>query len=54
MQARVDVFETVLLTLAVTAVPAEITPARMLKLPVAFGADADHVGHDGAGDGFLV
>ncbi len=32
-----------LLTLAVTTIPAEITPARMLKLPVAFGADADHV-----------
>ena len=26
----------------------------MLELAVAFGADADHVGHDGAGDGFLV
>ena len=26
----------------------------MLELTVAFGADADHVGHDGAGDGFLL
>ena len=43
-----------LLTLAVTTVPAEITPTRMLELPVALGADADHVGHDGAGYGFLV
>src|SRR5262245_42617287 len=42
------------LTLAVAAVPAEITATRMLQLPVAFGADADHVGHDGAGDGFLL
>ena len=42
-----------LLTLAVTTVPAEITPTRMLELPVAFGADADHVGHDGA-DGRLL
>ena len=25
----------------------------MLELPVALGADADHVRHDGAGDGFL-
>lgn len=43
-----------LLTLAVAAIPAEITAARVLELAVAFGADADHVGHDGAGDGFLV
>jgi hypothetical protein len=26
----------------------------MLQLPVAFGADADHVGHDGASDGSLL
>ena len=26
----------------------------MLQLPVALGADADHVGHDGARDGFLL
>jgi len=25
----------------------------VFELAVAFGADADHVGHDGAGDGFL-
>ena len=43
-----------LLTLAVAAVPAEITAARVFELAVAFGADADHVGHDGAGNGFLV
>ena len=43
-----------LLTLAIAAVPTEVTPARVLKLPVAFGADADHVGHDGARYGFLV
>ena len=41
------------LTLAIPAVPAEITSARVLELAVAFGADADHVGHDGAGNGFL-
>ena len=43
-----------LLTLAIATVPTEITSARVLELAVAFGADADHVGHDGAGDGFLV
>ena len=42
-----------LLTLAIATVPTEITSARVLELAVAFGADADHVGHDGAGDGFL-
>ena len=26
----------------------------MLELAVAFGADADHVGHDGAGDRLLL
>ena len=41
------------LTLAVPAIPAKIAAAGVLKLAVAFGADADHVGHDGAGDGFL-
>ena len=43
-----------LLTLAVSAVPAEVTAARVFELTVAFGADADHVGHDRAGDGFLL
>lgn len=43
-----------LLTLAVPAIPAEVTAARMFELAVAFGADADHVGHDGACDSFLV
>lgn len=43
-----------LLTFAVTTIPAKITAACVLQLPVAFGADADHVGHDGAGDGFLL
>jgi hypothetical protein len=32
-----------LLTLAVAAVPTKIATTRMLELPVAFGADADHV-----------
>ena len=40
-------------TLAIPAVPAEVAAAGVLELAVAFGADADHVGHDGAGDGFL-
>ena len=39
-----------LLTLAVPTIPAEVAPAGMLQLPMAFGADADHVGHDGACD----
>ena len=43
-----------LLTLAVAAVPAEVAAAGVFELAVAFGADADHVGHDGAGDGFLL
>jgi len=43
----------ILLTLAVAAVPAEIAAAGVLQLAVALGADADHVGHDGA-HGFLV
>ena len=42
------------LTLAVTAVAAEVAAAGVLELAVAFGADADHVGHYGAGDGLLV
>lgn len=42
-----------LLTLAVATVTAEVAAAGVLELAVAFGADADHVGHDGAGDGFL-
>ena len=43
-----------LLTLAVAAVTAEVAAARVLELAVTFGADADHVGHDGARDGFLL
>ena len=43
-----------LLTLAVTAIAAEVAAASVLELAVALGADADHVGHDGAGDGFLM
>ena len=43
-----------LLTLAVAAVTAEVAAAGVFELAVAFGADADHVGHDGARDGFLV
>src|SRR5215216_4383145 len=42
------------LTLAVPAIAAEIAAACVFELAVAFGADADHVGHDSAGDGFLV
>ena len=42
------------LTLTVAAVPTEVAAACVLELAVALGADADHVGHDGAGDGFLV
>ena len=42
-----------LLTLAVAAVAAEVAAAGVFELAVAFGADADHVGHDGARDGFL-
>ena len=41
------------LTLAVTTVTAEVAATGVLELAVAFGADADHVGHDGARDGFL-
>ena len=43
-----------LLTLAVAAVTAEVAAAGVFELAVAFGADADHVGHDGARDGFLL
>jgi hypothetical protein len=43
-----------LLTLAVAAVATEVAATCVLKLPVALGADADHVGHDGAGDGLLL
>ena len=42
------------LTLAVTTIPAKIAAACMLQLAVAFRADAYHVGHDGAGNGFLL
>ena len=38
----------------VAAVAAEVAAARVFELAVAFGADADHVGHDGARDGFLL
>ena len=30
------------LTLAIPAIPTKITPTRMLQLPAAFGADANH------------
>ena len=40
-----------LLTFAVATIPAKITPTSMLQLPVAFGAGADHCGHDGANYG---
>ena len=43
-----------LFTLTVSTIAAEVTAARVFELAVAFGADADHVGHDGARDGFLV
>jgi len=43
-----------LFALAVAAVSTEIAATRVLELAVAFGADADHVGHDGARYGFLV
>ena len=43
-----------LLTLAVSTVPTEIAATRVLELAVALGADADHVGHDGAGDRLLL
>ena len=46
-------FRNRLLTLAIPAVTAEVAAAGVLELAVAFGADADHVGHDGAGDGLL-
>ena len=35
-----------LLTLAVSTIAAKITAACMLELAFAFGADADHRGHD--------
>ena len=54
MQNPVTSCNPVSLTLAISTIPAEIAAARVLQLPVALGADADHVGHDGAGDGFLV
>jgi hypothetical protein len=43
-----------LLTLAIPAVSAKIAAARVFELAVALGADADHVGHDGARDGALL
>ena len=42
------------LTLAEAAISTEVAAAGVLQLAVALGADADHVGHDGAGDGFLL
>src|ERR1044072_2593137 len=42
-----------LFTLAIPAVATKVAAAGVFELAVAFGADADHVGHDGAGDGFL-
>ena len=42
-----------LLTLAVAAVAAEVAAAGVFELAVAFGADADHVGHDGSCYGLL-
>jgi hypothetical protein len=50
---RGSVWDT-LFTLAVTAIPAEVAAACVFQLPVTLGADADHVGHDGAGDGLLL
>src|SRR5206468_12059960 len=38
------------LTLTKPAIPTKITPTRMFQLAAAFGADADHRGHDGAGN----
>jgi hypothetical protein len=52
--AFASTLQLLLLTFAVAAIPAEIAPACVLELAVAFGADADHVGHDGAGYGFLM
>ncbi len=37
-----------LLTLRIATIAAEVAAAGVFKLAVAFGADADHVGHDGA------
>ena len=48
------VVEQLLLTLAVTTIATEVAAARVFELAFAFGADADHVGHDGAGDGLLL
>src|SRR3979409_1881780 len=38
-----------LFTLTKPTIPTKITPTRMLQLPGAFGAFADHCGHDCAG-----
>ena len=38
------------LTLAIPTIPTKITPTRVLQLTGAFGAFADHRGHDRAGD----
>jgi hypothetical protein len=49
--ARVPSYESsVSLTLAKPTIPAEITPTRVLQLTGAFGAFANHCGHDGARD----
>jgi hypothetical protein len=39
-----------LLTLTEATIPTKITSTRVLQLTGAFGAFADHCGHDGAGD----
>lgn len=39
-----------LLTFAITTIPTKITATSMLQLTVAFGAGANHRGHDGAYD----
>jgi len=37
-----------LTALAVPTIPTKITPTRMLQLTMAFGAGANHCGHDRA------
>jgi hypothetical protein len=43
-----------LFALAVPAITAEVAAAGVFQLAVALGTDADHVRHDGAGDGLLL
>jgi hypothetical protein len=45
---------TISLTFRITTIPTEVTAARVFELAVAFGADADHVGHDRAHRGLSV